>query len=110
MPEPNAACFHVTLKRNVPRIMCEGLQPRRGPRSRKLGESRKAVYLFKEREDAASSLANWLGDELQDDEPVALIMVNLPAGARILDTTADYELVVADPIPYVNLTVVCLDW
>jgi len=33
-----------------PRIMREGLLPRRGSRSRRLGESRKAVYLFKERE------------------------------------------------------------
>ena len=105
MPEPNAACFHMTLARNVPRIMCEGLQPRRGPRSRKLGESRKAVYLFKEREDAASSLANWLGDELPEDEPVALIIIDLPSGARIVDTTADYELIVADHIPPENLTV-----
>jgi nanoRNase/pAp phosphatase (c-di-AMP/oligoRNAs hydrolase) len=70
-----------------------------------LGESREAVYLFKGREAAADGLANWLGDELPEDEPVALIVVDLPAGARILDTTADYELIVADHIPPENLTV-----
>jgi hypothetical protein len=102
--------YHVTLTHNVARIMREGLHPRRGSRSRRLGESREAVYLFKGREDAADGLANWLGDELPEDEPVALIMVNLPAGARILDTTADYELVVADRIPPENLTVMELDW
>jgi hypothetical protein len=75
-----------------------------------LGELHKAVYLFKEREDAADGLANWLGDELPEDEPGALIMVNLPAGAHILDTTADYELVVADRIPPENLTVMEIGW
>jgi hypothetical protein len=75
-----------------------------------LGESREAVYLFKGREDAADGLANWLGDELPEDEPVALIGVDLPAGAHIFDTTADYELVVADRIPPGNLTVMELDW
>ena len=76
--------------------MREGLLPRRGSRSRRLGDSREAVYLFKGREAAADGLANWLGDELREDEPVALIVVDLPAGARILDTTADDELIVAD--------------
>jgi len=38
------------------------------------------------------------------------MMVNLPVGARILDTTADYELIVADHIPLENLTVMELDW
>jgi hypothetical protein len=75
-----------------------------------LGESREAVYLFKGCEAAADGLANWLGDELPEDEPVALIGVDLPAGARILDTTADYELIVADHIPPGNLTVMELGW
>jgi hypothetical protein len=37
-------------------------------------------------------------------------MVDLPAGARILDTTADYELILADHIPPENLTVMEFDW
>ena len=110
MPASSTVYYHVTPTCNVPRIMREGLHPRRGPRSRRLGELHKAVYLFKGREDAADGLANWLGDELPEDEPVALIMVNLPAGACILDTTADYELVVADHIPPENLTVMEFNW
>ncbi len=105
MPASSTVYYHVTPTCNVPRIMREGLLPRRGPRSRRLGESREAVYLFKGREAAADGLANWLGDELPEDEPVALIMVDLPSGARIVDTTADYELIVADHIPPENLTV-----
>jgi hypothetical protein len=108
--ESSSTAYHVTLTRNVARIMREGLHPRRGPRSRRLGESHRAVYLFKGREDAADGLVNWLGDELPEDEPVALIMVSLPTGACILATTADYELVVADHIPPENLTVIELDW
>ena len=110
MPASSTVYYHVTPTCNVPRIMREGLLPRRGSRSRRLGESREAVYLFKGREAAADGLANWLGDKLPEDEPVALIVVDLPAGARILDTTADYETVVADHIPPENLTVMEFNW
>ena len=43
----NAACFHMTLTRNVARIMCEGLHPQAGPHP-KAGRVARAVYLFKE--------------------------------------------------------------
>ena len=108
--ESSSTAYHVTLTRNIPKILREGLHPRRGPRSRRLGESHKAVYLFKSREAAADGLANWLGDELPEEEPVALVLVNLPAGILTFDTTAGYELVVAEPIPPGCLSVLCLDW
>jgi hypothetical protein len=108
--ESSSTVYHVTLARNIPKILREGLHPRRGPRSRRLGESRKVVYLFKSREAAADGLANWLGDELPEEEPVALVLVNLPAGILTLDTTAGYELVIAERIPPGSLTVLCLDW
>ena len=108
--ESSSTAYHVTLTRNIPKIFREGLHPRRGPRCRRLGESRKAVYLFKSREAAADGLANWLGDELPEEEPVALVLVDLPAGILTLDTTAGYELVVAERIPPGSLTVLCLDW
>jgi RNA:NAD 2'-phosphotransferase (TPT1/KptA family) len=54
----SSTAYHVTLTRNVPKILREGLHPRQGPRSRRLGESRKVVYLFKSREAAADGLAN----------------------------------------------------
>ena len=53
---------------------------------------------------------SWLGDELPEEEPVALVLVNLPAGILTLDTTAGYELVIAERIPPGSLTVLCLDW
>jgi hypothetical protein len=108
--ESSSTAYHVTLTRNIPKVLGEGLHPRRGPRSRRLGESRKAVYLFKSHEAAADGLANWLGDELPEEEPVALVLVDLPAGILTLDTTAGYELVVAERIPPGSLTVLCLDW
>jgi hypothetical protein len=103
--ESSSTAYHVTLTRNIPKVLREGLHPRRGPRSRRLGESRKAVYLFRSREAAAGGLANWLGDELPEEEPVALVLVNLPAGILTLDTTAGYELVIAERIPPGSLTV-----
>lgn len=101
--------FHVTLTRHVDKILRKGLCPRRGPRSRKLGEPHKAVYLFKSREDAENGLSNWLGDELSEDEPVALLSVRLPAGTLRLNTTAEYEIVIADRIVPAALTVVATD-
>ena len=108
--ESSSTVYHVTLTRNIPKILREGLHPRRGPRSRRLGESHKAVYLFKSREAAADGLAYWLGEELPEKEPVALVLINLPAGILTLDTTAGYEIVVAERIPPGSLTVLCLDW
>jgi hypothetical protein len=71
MPASSTVYYHATTTCNVARIMCEGLHPRRGPRSRRLGELHKAVYLFKEREDAADGLEwQWYSCMRRCGEPV----------------------------------------
>jgi len=68
------------------------------------GESLNAVYLFKEREAVDDALWNWLGDALPD-VPLTLLQVNVPHGATLVETTAEYEVVVADLIPPQNIAV-----
>lgn len=52
--------YHVTLTKNVPRIMTEGPTPQIGPRSEWFGESENAIYLFKSMESVENALMNWL--------------------------------------------------
>jgi hypothetical protein len=84
--------------------MRRGLVPTRGPRSRMLGESLDAIYLFREREAVDDALCNWLGEELPD-VPLTLLQVKVPDGATLVETTAEYEIVVANRIPPQNIAV-----
>ena len=95
--------YHVTMSRSVHRIVRNGLVPTRGPRSRLLGESRDAVYLFRDRDAVDDALGSWLGDALPD-VPLTLLRVTVPANATLLPTNADYEIVVADRIPPDSIT------
>jgi RNA:NAD 2'-phosphotransferase (TPT1/KptA family) len=95
--------YHVTMSRSVHRIVRNGLVPIRGPRSRLLGESRDAVYLFRDRDAVDYAVGGWLGDALPD-VPLTLLRVTVPANATLLPTNADYEIVVADRIPPDSIT------
>jgi hypothetical protein len=95
--------YHVALTRSIQRILRKGLVPTRGPRSRLLGESRDAVYLFRDRDAVDDALGSWLGDALHD-VPLTLLRVTVPVSATLLPTNADYEIVVADRIPPDSIT------
>ena len=95
--------YHVALTRSVHRILRRGLVPIRGPRSRLLGESRDAGYLFRDRDAVDDALGSWLGDALPD-VPLTLLRVTVPENATLVPTTADYEIVVADRIPPDSIT------
>jgi hypothetical protein len=90
--------FHVTPAANVYRILRDGLKPRIGDRSRVM-EQEDGIYLFKTQDDAADAVTNWLGDEFEDRERLALLEVTIPPDAKVLPSTADYEIVVSTPIP-----------
>ena len=55
--------FHVTEKKNLKSILSKGLVPQIGTLSQKLGEDRKAIYLFATELEMENALANWLGEE-----------------------------------------------
>jgi hypothetical protein len=77
----------------------DGLIPQTGPRAEALGEGEDGIYLFKTIDDVDNALTNWFFDVVEEDEKLALLEVAIPPDARILSTAADYEIVVADPIP-----------
>jgi hypothetical protein len=101
--------FHVTPASNVYRVMKEGLRPRTGERAGVM-EQEDGIYLFKTLEDAENVVANWLGDEFNEAEPLALLEVTLPSDAKILPSTADYEIVVGTPVPSEYIEVVDEDF
>lgn len=70
--EKSQVAYHVTPKRNLPRIKREGIKPKLGPRSKTYGESTAAIFLYPTLIDVEDGLANWLGDELEDMEIVVL--------------------------------------
>ncbi len=75
------AYYHVTLSKNIPDIQKQGLLPQIGPLSILAGEAKPTIFLFPNLETVEDALMNWLGDYLPD-EPLALLKVVLPPGAR----------------------------
>lgn len=89
--------YHLTPTYHLPRILSEGLLPRRGPRSRRLGEALLSIYFFTSRADADQALMNWLGDEFEEDTHLALLEVQLPTGLAYRQEA--FEVQVFAPIP-----------
>ncbi len=100
--------YHVTPTRNLFRIMREGLAPRIGPRSRRLGEAVAAVYLFEDADSLQDALDNWLGDEFAEDAMLALLRVEVPAGTRLAEG-AGFEMAAIDALPPECLSVLSRD-
>lgn len=94
--------YHVTPSVNVPNIRKHGLDPQAGERSQKMGDH--GIYLFGSTEDAEDAVMNWLGNEFEEDEPLTLLKVSLPAGARV--TREAFEIVCHEPIPADHIEVV----
>lgn len=90
--------YHVTSLDNVEAIMRDGLKPGYGPRSQAAAESVPAIYLFPTRVAAEDATMNWLGDEMEDDETMALIRVTLPTKWD-LKSEVPYEVYSTEPIP-----------
>src|SRR5947208_3204205 len=90
--------YHVTPTANIPRIKKEGLLPQVGPRAQAM-EQEGGIYLFTSLGYAEDATAQWLGDEFDEDQPLALLEVTLPPGAQTHPTSVDWEITVTDPIP-----------
>ena len=90
--------YHITLTRNIARVMAEGLIPRKGTRSRKIKEGAPAIYLFPTIEDAETAYGNWLGDEFADTTKLALLKVTVPHTVE-LHSDVPFECHVYETIP-----------
>ena len=100
--------YHITLARNVSRVMQDGLVPRKGPRSRRFKEGAPAIYLFPSIEDAELAFGNWLGDEFSENTRLALLKVTVPHAIEI-HSDAPYECHIYEPIPPICITVQSMD-
>jgi hypothetical protein len=62
-------------------------------------EQEDGIYLFNSLASVDNALSNWLGDEFGENVKLALLEVTVPPGAKTIPTTAEYETVIATPIP-----------
>ncbi len=101
----NKVLYHVTLTKNVPSIMEHGLRPTVGDRSKKLNEH-PCVWLFPDQDSAADGVDQWFGDEVDDDDAIALLEIDLPPEIEVLKNDGiDWELYVTQTIPPHCITV-----
>lgn len=95
--------YHVSLLRNLKSIMKVGLEPKIGERSKEIGETEKAVYLFPTIDDMNCALGQWLGDwyndEYGEDVPLMSLEIDLPDDFPIQDGEVEYEKISKVVIP-----------
>lgn len=103
-----STAYHITLTRNVAKVLSEGLVPRIGPRSRKLKEPRPAIYLFPTLADAETAYEHWLSEEFSETTRLALLKVTIPHTIEVF-SDAPYERHVYDAIPAICITVQTMD-
>lgn len=91
--------YHCTTEDNMESITKKGLIPQIGERAKKLGETKKRIYLFPSYEDCETALESWLGEEFDEDKIVVTLRVTLPANFPLEDSTVSYEKIARRPIP-----------
>jgi len=100
--------YHVCLTRSLPRILENGLAPRIGPRSKRRGEKKPAIYFFPDLETLDDALSNWLGDEFSESAKLALLKVQIPHGVEV-KSDVEYERHIHEPVPPDHITVLTRD-
>lgn len=73
--------YHVTTADNLESIQATGLEPRLGERAQKW-EDEKGVWLYEDLETTDDALTNWIGDDLPDDQDVAILEITLDETQR----------------------------
>lgn len=80
--------YHVTAKRNLKKILKDGLVPKVGARSKKLRET-PGVYFFTDLVEARDGVSNWLGDEFSDRTTLVCLKITPP---KHIEFTLDPEI------------------
>lgn len=96
--------YHITEKKNLIKIMGEGLIPRIGDRSQSLGEEKELVYLFPDLDSVEDALMNWLGDEFGEDTVLVVLEVNLK-GLKYTREESQFEITCEEKISPDRITV-----
>jgi hypothetical protein len=102
----NEVLYHLTPTKNVASILKQGLLPQSGPRSQKAFDH--GIFLFPTMEDLEDGWEHWLQDEIDDDEPLALLKVTVPSTTKL--TRMGWEVCSYEPIPPEHIEVVTLRW
>ena len=97
--------YHITPTRNIKSILSKGLIPSIGQRSNQI-ESESNLYFFPSKDAAEDALMNWLGDEFDEDEPLALLQVSSNGIEGKFTPGAEYEYTVSSPVPAQNIKVI----
>lgn len=100
--------YHVTPKRNIPKIMRDGLQPRRGARSRKAGETAPAIYVFPDWLSLEDGVTNWLGDEFDETAVLSVLELTVPT-AWLTQDAVRWEATISYAVPPERIRVVVDD-
>lgn len=100
--------YHVTPTRNLNSIQKKGIEPRIGPRSRRLGERTPGIYCFPTIDDIEDALDNWLFDEFSEATPLALLRIWIPGVVRS-SQKVEWEIILHDTVPPSNIKVLSRD-
>lgn len=87
-----SSVFHVTPTKNLERICVEGIIPQIGDRSNKM-ETEPGVYAFTSRLIMEEAMANWFGEEFDENEPLVCIEIKANDLAFELDPAVGFEVI-----------------
>jgi len=91
--------YHITPLKNVPSIQQNGLQPQIGDRTAQIPDEQSAIYCFPDVSSAEDALMNWLGDEFDESEELAMLEIDTTGLKGKFTKHAEYELTIVSPIP-----------
>lgn len=101
--------YHVTPSVNVDNILMQGLLPKVGDRSRKIEGEKPAIYCFPDKVSMEDAMMNWLGDEFDEDEQLALLEIFTTGLKGQVTDGAEYEVAITSKIPPQNIRVLSRD-
>jgi hypothetical protein len=101
--------YHVTLADNLDSIMSRGLIPQIGDRARKIEGEKPAVYCFPDKVSMEDAVMNWLGDEYDEDDQLALLEIDTTGLKGQVTDGAQYEVAITDSIPVDNIRILSRD-
>lgn len=101
--------YHVTPTRNLRSIMSRGLTPQVGDRSSQISGEQSAIYCFPSKVAVEDAMMNWLGDEFDEGEQLALLAINTQGLEGSYTPNAEYEIAVTSVIPPSNIKILAKD-